>query len=371
VIPEALIIDMLKRHKIDLCLSLPCISIQQLILALEQEFKCIALTREEEGVGIAAGAYLAGHRPIMIIQSGGMGNSLNALLSLTQFYRMPLPMLISWRGIYKEKLAAQKPMGQHIIGILEGAGIPYVEVHSSGELEKIEDGINKAYKSQTPVAILLSPAVFEGSPSDLKEEYPPRSRKGKFEHKTNFPEPQMDRYGAISSITDIIKGKLVISNLGYPSRELYAIRDQPTNFYMLGSFGLASSIGLGVSLFTKKDVIIIDGDGSLLANPNVLLSMGRYGPSNLIVIAMDNGTHGSTGDERTGAYDLFDLELLAKACNITNTAKVVTKDELRDALKNRDKGTRFIHVIITPGNKGVGTIPLGPAQIKERFMESI
>ncbi len=61
-----------------------------------------------------------------------------------------------------------------------------------------------------------------------------------------------------------------MSNLGWPSKELYALKHQPSNFYMLGSMGMATPIGLGIALASSKEVFVIDGDGSLLMNPGTL-----------------------------------------------------------------------------------------------------
>ena len=76
----------------------------------------------------------------------------------------------------------------------------------------------------------------------------------------------MIRADILKEIIPIISDKLVVSNIGLPSQELHMLDDQPTNFYMLGTMGLASSIGLGLALSQKKTVIAIDGDGSVLPN---------------------------------------------------------------------------------------------------------
>ncbi|MBS7288417.1 MAG: sulfopyruvate decarboxylase subunit beta, partial [Candidatus Freyarchaeota archaeon] len=76
----------------------------------------------------------------------------------------------------------------------------------------------------------------------------------------------MKRIEAIRCVVEELDGELVVCNIGYPSRELYSVRDRDENFYMLGSMGLASSIGLGLALSTRKRVVVFDGDGSLLMN---------------------------------------------------------------------------------------------------------
>ena len=73
---------------------------------------------------------------------------------------------------------------------------------------------------------------------------------------------------------------LIISNIGHPSRELYAQQDSARNFYMLGSMGLASSVGLGMACSQKKRVYVIDGDGALLMNMGSLATIAHHAPAN-------------------------------------------------------------------------------------------
>ncbi|MFX1450655.1 MAG: sulfopyruvate decarboxylase subunit beta [Promethearchaeota archaeon] len=369
--PEIEIIEILKKNKINLALSVPCAKIRNLLILLSKELQHIPLTREEEGIGIAAGAYLAGLKPILLIQSGGIGNSINALMSLSKIYSLPLPILISWRGVYKEKIEAQKPMGHHLIRILEGCEIPYLKVENTEDVEKIDQAIQDSYKIETPYAILLSPKIWESSTLNPQIiEYPKRTFDSTLSYNKMVRPPTLTRFETIETLVPYLKDKIVVSNIGIPSKELYHLLDQPSNFYMLGSLGMASSIGLGVALGNqKKDIIVIDGDGSLLYNPNVLCMIGKLSPKNLTIIAMDNGTHGSTGDQITAAYNKIDLELLAKSYGIKNTAKVNIKDEIIIMIETMELGPRFIHVILKPGNADVKNIPLSPEVIKNRFME--
>jgi sulfopyruvate decarboxylase subunit beta len=178
--------------------------------------------------------------------------------------------------------------------------------------------------------------------------------------------PTMTRYEVIEAAVPYIQGQTVVCNLGIPSKELYALCDQPGNFYMLGSMGLASSIGLGVSLYNKSEVVVLDGDGSLLMNPNALCSISQQAQGNLTVVALDNGTYGSTGDQHTASQHL-NLELLAQGFGIECTSKVYTAEALLTALQLRT-GPKFIHVIIKPGNANVPNLPYTATQIKRRFM---
>src|SRR6476660_10606938 len=90
-------------------------------------------TREEEAFGIAAGLYLGGQRPTVMLQSSGLGNSINALTSLLVPFKIPVLIVISMRGDAGEWNDAQVPMGRAVRPILESIGIPHVTVDKDVE----------------------------------------------------------------------------------------------------------------------------------------------------------------------------------------------------------------------------------------------
>ena len=95
----------------------------------------------------------------------------------------------------------------------------------------------------------------------------------------------MKRIDAISKITQELDDELVICNIGFPSRELYHVKDSKTHFYMLGSMGMASSIGLGLAMSVDRKVVVFDGDGSVLMNMGSLVTTYNQKPENLILDA--------------------------------------------------------------------------------------
>ena len=127
----------------------------------------------------------------------------------------------------------------------------------------------------------------------------------------------MIRSEVLREIAPIIRDHLVVCNIGLPSQELHMIDDQPTNFYMLGTMGLASSIGLGVALAQDKTVIAIDGDGSILTNMGTLPTIANNVADNFILMIIDNGSYGSTGDQPTYAGKKTSLTAVARACGAT------------------------------------------------------
>jgi len=369
--PEEEVITTLTRNGVDFTASLPCEKIKTLLEMVGRSFQHLPLTREEEGVGICAGAALAGRRPAMFVQSSGIGNMINALLSLTQFYELPLALFVSRRGVYQEKIEAQFPMGRKLPAMLAGAGITYTEINAHDELSALERELPHLYEKNKIHAFLMSPKVWEGSECRVQSA-DSRAQKVECEVKnvkiegSHMPAPSLTRYDIIKIVAPYLEGKVVVSNLGWPSKELYAIKNQPSNFYMLGSMGMVTPIGLGIALSSHKEVVVIDGDGSLLMNPGTLATVASAAPENLTIVAIDNGAYGSTGNQPTLAASCVDLEQVARGFGFRNTVKVVAEQEIIEAMKGRRKGPSFIHVLALPGNKDVPNIPVHHLEIKKQ-----
>ncbi|MBE6500761.1 MAG: sulfopyruvate decarboxylase subunit beta [Methanobrevibacter thaueri] len=178
----------------------------------------------------------------------------------------------------------------------------------------------------------------------------------------------MARYEAIQDIMKYIDDELVICNIGFPSRELYEIDDRSKNFYMIGSMGLASSIGFGLALARpNEDVVVIDGDGSLLMNMGSLVTVFANNPSNLTWIVIDNGAYGSTGNQDTYAQSI-DLVDVARGVGFKNSY-YFDDVNLKEFIRSEDAS--FIVYRTEAGNSNAPIIDIDPITIKERFMKSI
>ena len=374
--PEEELIGVLKKSGTDFTASLPCEKIKTLLEMVGAHFQNVPLTREEEGVGICAGAALSGKRPAMFVQSSGLGNMINALLSLTAFYELPLALFVSRRGVYKEKIEAQFPMGRKLPAILSGAGIGYTEINEPEDLAKVEWELTEVYSKNRIHAFLTSPKVWEGSECavgcaecEVRTESTRPHRESTVAHRA--ASPSLSRYDIIQLAATYLEDKVVVSNLGWPSKELYAIKHQPSNFYMLGSMGMATPIGLGIALSSNKDVVVIDGDGSLLMNPGTLATVASFAPKNLTILAIDNGAYGSTGNQPTLAGTCVDLEQVARGFGFSNTVKVSTEKEIKEVMKDRRRNLRFVHLLAVPGNKDVPNIPVHHLEIRRSVQEAL
>jgi sulfopyruvate decarboxylase subunit alpha len=133
--------------------------LSHVLRVFEQQFRDVRLilaTREEEAFGIAAGLYLGGRLPTVLLQSSGLGNSINAVTSLLMPYQIPVLMVVSMRGDSGEWNAAQVPMGRALRGMFESIGIPHTTVESAGDAcDAVRLAGRTAFATRTIGACLL------------------------------------------------------------------------------------------------------------------------------------------------------------------------------------------------------------------------
>jgi sulfopyruvate decarboxylase subunit alpha len=134
----------------------PLSHVLRIFEAQYRDVRLILATREEEAFGIAAGLYLGGRRPAVLLQSSGLGNSLNALTSLLVPYQIPVLSIVSMRGDEGEWNSAQMPMGRAVRTILESIGIRHVTVESGATAsDTVERAGTEAFASRVSCACLL------------------------------------------------------------------------------------------------------------------------------------------------------------------------------------------------------------------------
>ena len=133
--------------------------LSHVLRALAEDYpdvRATVATREEEAFGIAAGLYLGGARPTVMLQSSGLGNSLNALTSLVLPYRIPLLVVISMRGDTGEWNEAQVPMGRAIRSICDAIGMPHATADTpESTAETVRLVARTAFGTRVPGACLL------------------------------------------------------------------------------------------------------------------------------------------------------------------------------------------------------------------------
>ena len=165
----------------------------------------------------------------------------------------------------------------------------------------------------------------------------------------------------------------IIAANGFISRDLFSISDTRPTFYMIGSMGLASSIGLGIALKDpEKRVFVFDGDGNILMNLGSLTTIGSLKPKNLVHVVFDNSVHESTGSQPTNT-NFVSIEKIAKTCNYNHTFTTKTKNDFEKILRKIKKLNGPIMIVVKiqkSNNKKSPRINYEPLEIKERFMLS-
>ena len=181
----------------------------------------------------------------------------------------------------------------------------------------------------------------------------------------------LNKNTAIKIILKNINGPIISAN-GHISRNLYNIKDLDSNFYMIGSMGLASSIGLGVAIKNPdKNIYVFDGDGNILMNLGSLVTIGSLKPKNFIHIIFDNKAHESTGGQPTNSK-IIELEKIAQVSNYT-VFKIKKVSELEIVLEKIKTIKNPIMILIKiSGKSQIGKrIEIKPEEIKKRFSDNL
>jgi len=180
------------------------------------------------------------------------------------------------------------------------------------------------------------------------------------------------RKEAIRLIAQEIGNQPIISANGFMSRDLYETNEKENNFYMIGSMGLASSIGLGVALSNpEKKIHIFDGDGNILMNLGSLVTIGSLKPKNFIHVIFDNKSHESTGGQPTNSK-IIELEKIAEVAKF-KTYKISKKEQIKRIFSKikRENGPICILVKIEKSSVRSIRVDITPRNIKTRFMKSL
>lgn len=179
---------------------------------------------------------------------------------------------------------------------------------------------------------------------------------------------------AFHKLAPLLKNEPTVLANGFISREFFNVTDRKENFYMIGSMGLASSIGLGVALAQpERKTLILDGDGNVLMSMGTLAMIASCAPRNLIHIVIDNEVYESTGSQRTLSQEIR-LEDVAKSVGYKQAMRVTRPEEIQPAYEKlyQAEGPVFLLIKVEPAfDSSQGRVTHTPEEIRDRFMESI
>lgn len=334
----------------------------------------ISSANEGDAVATVAGAFLAGTRGVAMMQNSGLGNAVSPLTSLAYVFRIPMLVICTHRGAPG---VADEPqhelMGQITIELFDVMRIPSEAFPDT--LEKIDPVLARATNymatERRPYALIMQKGAVESRPLENRS-VAARDRCQVIETLGSpaMGTPHLSRATVLDEICAHAKSdSIVIATTGFTGRELYATADRPNHFYMVGSMGCASSLGLGLAL-RRPDlrVIVVDGDGAALMRMGNFATLGSYGPSNLYHVLLDNEAHDSTGAQATVSANV-DFAEIAKACGYSRVIRGYKLDALHQVLKSSTRdGPNFLHLKIATGT--LDNLPrpsLTPTQVLDRL----
>lgn len=142
---------------------------------------------------------------------------------------------------------------------------------------------------------------------------------------TESDRPRSDETAIIETVLAEAPDAPVVANLGVASWMLARVADRKRNFYMDGGMGGTTPTGMGIALQTTDDVVVLEGDGSLLMSLGCLSTVGSYGPDNLVIVVMDNGVYGTTGGQET-ASSTVDFVGVAENCGVRSYGSATVEE---------------------------------------------
>ncbi|MDE2792233.1 MAG: sulfopyruvate decarboxylase subunit alpha [Paracoccaceae bacterium] len=158
------IVDDLVANGVTLITTVPCKQLAEVIREVEYREGVLHIpsNKEDEGMGLCAGAFMGGRRAAIIMQNTAVGVTINALTTLIQYYRIPLPMLISYRGGLGEPVACQVEMAVHTEALLAELNIPTFHFRRTADVEDLDKILKFTFMCNKPVAILSHTSFWGG-----------------------------------------------------------------------------------------------------------------------------------------------------------------------------------------------------------------
>jgi len=158
------LVDDFVANDVGFITTVPCKQLAGVIEAVDAHdaIRHVPANKEDEGMGLCAGAFMGGTRSAIIMQNTAIGVTINTLVTLTQYYRMPLPMLISYRGELREPVACQAEMAVHTKALLAQLNIPTYHFHKASDADEFDTILKYTFMCNKPVAILTDASFWGG-----------------------------------------------------------------------------------------------------------------------------------------------------------------------------------------------------------------
>lgn len=354
----------LHRMGSSLITGVPDSLMKGLLMEVESEISPLHHQRapnEGSAIAIASGAYLATGLPqVVYLQNSGLGNCVNPLMSLAhnKVYATPMLLLIGWRG-----KPGVKDEPQHIIqGSITEDQLTLMGINYAVLDAKYEQQLERAYRtmsdSNQPYALLIDRDSFRTTGYDISN---------------NF---SLSRKEALSFLLQSLdKSSMIVSTTGKTSRELYYLREElgmghDNDFLMVGSMGHTASLALGISLASNKQIIVVDGDGSMMMHLGGVYNLANAQKENLKYLLINNESHQSVGGQKSLIHGYDEVRLL----NGIGFNDAYVCDDLDSLEKNfpdflSKKNTALVVRVSNDSDESLGRPKESSIDSKKRFME--
>ncbi len=372
MITAAQFIDAARARGFDFYTGVPCSFLTPLINGVlsDRSLHYVGAASEGEAVAIAAGAWLAGRRTVVMCQNSGLGNAVNPLTSLNFPFRIPTLFVTTWRGEPGLKDEPQHElMGEITHDLLRLMRLPVEDV--SADPAALGPAFDRAGEHMDATGLPAAWVLPKGAVDDGGLDQAPTGPRppGRRDHHEAGGE-RPSREAALRRVLELVDDRTaVVATTGKCGRELFTLHDREQHLYQVGSMGGASGMALGVALNTPKPVVVLDGDGAALMKMGTFATIGAYAPTNLLHLVLDNGVHDSTGGQATVSASV-DFAAVALACGYAYAASANTVDGLVAAWAEAKAagGPALIHLRIAPGSMTtLGRPTVKPPEVARRF----
>lgn len=364
-VSSQLFVDALSAHHFGPYVGVPCSYLRPFIdyVIDRDDLSYVAATNEGEALAIAAGAQLAGRRPVVMLQNSGLGNLVNPLASLTHPFRIPALLIITLRGDPGIKDEPQHElMGRTTRELLETLEVEHDWFPATDDAiaPAVAHAVERQNATGLPYAFVLRKNVVT--------EYTPRS----VAVVSNTAHPS--RREALEAIgAGMHANSVVVATTGKTGREWFEVADRDRNLYLVGSMGCAPSVALGLAREIESPVLVIDGDGAALMRLEALASVGNQKPERFVHVVLDNEAYDSTGAQRTISAGV-NLPAIARACGYATAQTVNGVFALQNAVAHAqsNRGPHFIHCRISLGASAeLGRPTVAPRDVAQRLRAAL
>ena len=163
MLSSKIFVDKLRGNGFDFFTGVPCSLLSGLIaeLVADREAGYIPSVREDAGVGLCAGAYMGGRQPVLLMQNSGFGYSLNAFTSLNLIYKIPVLVIMSWRGCGGKDAPEHIIMGEINEPLLETSGMEYAVLDENNADQVLATALKKINDAKVPYTLLVKKGLFD------------------------------------------------------------------------------------------------------------------------------------------------------------------------------------------------------------------